>query len=152
MDVSSQGKYPANKLSNFAGHRFEIDGVTCNSCEGFLQSLKFKSPEMQVEVCKLVGFSAKKKGSLKNWQHTQTLYWQGKEINRHSDEYQTLITKAFNCMCDQSDSFRRALIASGDSNLTHKMGRNKPNETVLTTQEFISRLNECRNKLKTKLF
>ena len=152
MDVSSRGKYPANKLSNFAGHRFEIDGVVCNSMEGFLQALKFKSPEMQVEVCKLVGFGAKKKGSNKNWQQSQTLYWQGQEINRQSDEYQTLITRAYDCMFDQSDSFRRALSAAGDAKLTHKMGRNKPAETVLTTNEFISRLNACRDKLTEKLF
>jgi hypothetical protein len=152
MDISSRGKYPANKLSNFAGHRFTIDEVQCNSMEGFLQALKFKSPEMQVEVCKLVGGGAKKKGSKKNWQTTQTLYWRGIAINRQSNEYQELITRAYNSMFEQSNSFKRALAASGDSNLTHKMGRNKPAETVLTTQEFISRLNTCRKKLKAKLF
>jgi predicted NAD-dependent protein-ADP-ribosyltransferase YbiA (DUF1768 family) len=152
MDIRSSGKYPANKLSNFAGHRFTIDGIQCNSFEGFLQSLKFKSPEMQVEVCKLVGFAAKKKGADKNWQQCQTLYWQGNEINRHSDDYQILLDRAYNAMFEQSDSFRRALIASGDSTLTHKMGRNKPSETVLTTHEFISRLNKCRKKLTKKLF
>ena len=65
MDIRSNSKYPANKLSNFAGHRFELDGVVCNSMEGFLQAVKFSNPNIQEEVCKLVGFAAKKKGSKK---------------------------------------------------------------------------------------
>jgi len=152
MDISSKGSYPSNKLSNFAGHRFTLDEVQINSMEGFLQSLKFKSPEMQAEVCKLVGFSAKKKGSSKDWRKTQTLYWKGTEIKRDSDDYQTLLDRAYNAMFEQSDSFRRALIASGESTLTHKMGKNKKSETVLTTNEFISRLYKIRRKLKQKLF
>lgn len=152
MEIYSKNKYPANKLSNFADHRFEIDGVQCNSMEGFLQSLKFKGLEMQAEVCKLVGFDAKKKGSDKNWQRTQTLYWRGNEINRISEEYQQLISKAYECMYNQSDSFKRALMDSGKSVYTHKMGSNKPMETILTTDEFISRLNDCRDRLTKKLF
>lgn len=52
MDIGSQNSYPASALSNFAPHPFIIDGIECNSMEGFLQSLKFKNPEMQKEVCK----------------------------------------------------------------------------------------------------
>lgn len=59
MDIGSGNGWPSASLSNFAGHRFEVDGVECYSMEGFLQSLKFKSPEMQTEVCKLIGKAAK---------------------------------------------------------------------------------------------
>ena len=59
--------------------------------EGFIQSLKFKSPEMQAEVCKLVGYAAKKKGTNKNWQQTQTLWWKGEPIKRSSEDYQKLL-------------------------------------------------------------
>lgn len=38
MDVGSKNAYPASALSNFSPHPFEIDGVKCNSMEGFLQS------------------------------------------------------------------------------------------------------------------
>jgi len=75
MDVGSNSKYPAGALSNFSGHRFQLDGITCNSMEGFLQSLKFKSEEMQVHVCTLIGIAAKRKGSKKKWFRTQTLWW-----------------------------------------------------------------------------
>ena len=57
MNIGSGNKYPSNALSNFAPHPFMIDGVECNSMEGFLQGLKFKNPDMQAEVCKLVGYA-----------------------------------------------------------------------------------------------
>ena len=47
-------------------------------------------------------------------------------------------------MFDQNESFRKALLASGDSVLTHSMGSNKESETVLTEREFCSRLMRLR--------
>ena len=58
MDVGSKNGYPAGALSNFSPHPFIIDGVQCNSMEGFLQGLKFESKEMQEYVCSLVGYAA----------------------------------------------------------------------------------------------
>ena len=98
MDIGSKNGYPASALSNFAPHPFELDGVKCNSMEGFLQGLKFESKEMQEYVCTLVGFAAKKKGGNKNWQHNQTLYWRGEPIKRDSEEYQNLLNRAYNAM------------------------------------------------------
>jgi predicted NAD-dependent protein-ADP-ribosyltransferase YbiA (DUF1768 family) len=37
MDIGSRHGYPANALSNFAPHPFNMDGVACASMEGFLQ-------------------------------------------------------------------------------------------------------------------
>jgi len=148
MDISSKGGYPSNKLSNFAGHRFTIDGVTCNSMEGFLQSLKFSNPDMQVEVCKLVGYAAKKKGKDKNWRTKQILYWRGIEIKRDSQRYQDLLDRAYKEMAIQSEGFRKALLASGDGLLTHSIGRRKKNETILTTTEFCSRLIKLREQIR----
>ena len=65
MDISSKSSYPGGALSNFAPHPFKFRGFEVNSMEGFLQGLKFKSPEMQAEVFKLVGRAAKKKGAKK---------------------------------------------------------------------------------------
>ena len=147
MNISSNGKYPSNKLSNFAGHRFIIDDVECYSFEGFLQSLKFKSKEIQVEVCKLIGKAAKKRGSNKNWKKTQTLYWRGKPYKRKSKEYQELLDRAYKLMFEQSKGFRKALIASKGMSLTHSIGKNKESETVLTKSEFCKRLNNLRKLL-----
>ena len=147
MDIGSGGNWPSCALSNFAPHPFEIDGVKCNSMEGFLQSLKFKSIDMQEYVCTLVGMKAKMKGKNKNWWKTQTLWWRGEEIDRHSNEYQELLDRAFNELSKNS-SFQRALLATKNSTLTHSIGKNDAHRTVLTTSEFCSRLTKIRVKLQ----
>lgn len=149
MDIGSKSGYPSSSLSNFAPHAFVLDEVQCASMEGFLQSLKFSNPDMQVEVCKLVGITAKRRGSKKNWKITQTLYWRGKPYKRDSEDYQKLLDRAYYAL-SQNASFQRALLATGNSSLTHSIGKNKINETVLTVQEFTSRLYKLRNELQQK--
>ena len=146
MDIGSGTGYPSAALSNFAPHGFIIDGIECASMEGFLQSLKFSSPEMQKEVCKLVGKAAKFKGKKKKWYRTQTLYWQGQELKRDSEEYQQLLDRAFEAL-SENEGFKKALLATGNATLTHSIGKRKQNETVLTVQEFTSRLYKLRDKL-----
>lgn len=147
LDIGSGKDYPSNALSNFAPHPFVIDGVECNSMEGFLQSLKFKEPEMQKEVCKLVGKAAKFKGKKKKWWQDQTLYWQGVAYKRESQEYQDLLDRAYNEL-SKNESFQRALLATGNATLTHTIGKRKETETVLTAREFCSRLTAIRQQLK----
>lgn len=146
MDISSGSGYPASSLSNFAPHEFEIDGVKCASMEGFLQSLKFQNPEMQKYVCSLVGKAAKFKGKNKKWQKTGNLYWQGKVIKRDSERYQELLDNAYNALA-KNQSFKKALLATGNATLTHSIGKTKISETILTKTEFVSRL----TKIKTTL-
>ena len=148
MDIKSGKPYPANALSNFAPHEFFVDGVRCASMEGFLQSLKFKNPDMQEAICRMVGFAAKKAGSNKNWKTKQVLYWRGKEYKRNSGEYTDLLWRAY-CALSLNKKFRKALLATGDATLTHSIGRNKINETVLTRQEFCGILHALRNEYKT---
>ena len=147
MDIGSGSGWPSSALSNFAPHPFVIDGIECNSMEGFLQSLKFKEPAMQIEVCKLVGKAAKFKGKKKKWWKTQILYWQGQEFKRDSFEYQALITRAFEALAENS-SFQKALLATGSAVLTHSIGKNDPSQTVLTSREFCSRLMMLRSRLQ----
>lgn len=147
MDIGSGNGYPAASLSNFAPHGFVIDGIECASMEGFLQSLKFSSPDMQVEICKLVGKAAKTRGASKNWRQKQTLYWKGKAYKRDSEEYQKLLDKAYNQLA-KNEGFKKALLATGDATLTHSKGKKKMSETVLTTKEFTSRLTKIRERLK----
>jgi len=147
MDIGSGNTYPAGALSNFAPHPFEIDGIPCNSMEGFLQSLKFKSEDMQKEVCLLVGKKAKFKGKKKNWYITQTLWWKGVEIDRHSQEYQDLLDKAFGLLA-KNTKFRSALLATQNAVLTHSIGKRDAHKTILTTQEFCSRLTRIREQMK----
>lgn len=146
MDIGSSKGWPSSSLSNFAPHPFVIDNIECASMEGFLQSLKFKSPEMQIEVCKLIGKAAKFKGKKKKWWKDQTLYWQGKSIKRDSEEYQELLKRAYDALFE-NEGFRRALEATKGATLTHSIGNNDIHRTVLTEREFISQLNRLRKKL-----
>jgi hypothetical protein len=148
MDIKSGKTYPSCALSNFAPHPFVFEHVKCNSMEGFLQGLKFKNAEMQEHICTLVGFKAKKAGANKNWQRSQLLYWQGIPYARSSDDYQTLLDAVYWELFDQNDKARKALLATLDSNLTHSIGRRKKSETVLTAQEFCSRLLSIRKRLQ----
>lgn len=143
MDIGSGNGYPSSALSNFSPYTFEVDGVQCASMEGFLQSLKYSNVDMQIHVCTLVGKKAKFKGKKKNWYRTQTLYWKGEEINRHSERYQELLDKAFNCLA-KNEKFQKALLATGKATLTHSMGRKDPSKTVLTVSEFCGRLTKIR--------
>lgn len=147
MDIGSKHGYPASALSNFAPHPFTIDGVYCASMEGFLQSLKFEKPDVQVEVCKLVGLAAKRRGSsrTKAWQRVQHLWWRGQSLDRHGRNYQALLDRAYAAMYEQSPSFRKALTASGQAVLRHSMGRTSPRETILTVAEFCGRLTQLRD-------
>jgi predicted NAD-dependent protein-ADP-ribosyltransferase YbiA (DUF1768 family) len=147
MDIGSGKGYPSSALSNFAPHPFEIDFVLCNSMEGFLQSLKFQNQDMQIYVCSLVGFQAKYKGKQKRWWTTQKLYWRGMEMDRHGKEYQDLLDRAYDALAKNS-GFRAALLATGNATLTHSMGKADPHHTVLTKNEFCSRLLKIRERMK----
>lgn len=149
MDIKSGCGYPASSLSNFSPHPFEIDGVQCNSMEGFLQSLKFDNPSFQQYVCTLVGVQAKFKGKKKRWWIKQTLYWKGKEYDRHGQEYQDLLDRAYLALA-KNEGFRKALLATGSANITHSIGKHKESETILTKREFCSRLMKVRDMIKNE--
>lgn len=151
MDIGSGSGYPSDSLSNFAPHPFVIDGVHCSSMEGFLQSLKFESVDMQRYVCTLVGRAAKRKGHKKKWFKKQELYWNGETYKRDSPEYQYLLNRAYNELY-KNDGFRRALDATRGCVLTHSIGKSRQNETVLTTSEFCGKLTYMRDhgELPTK--
>jgi predicted NAD-dependent protein-ADP-ribosyltransferase YbiA (DUF1768 family) len=150
MDIGSGTGYPSAALSNFAPHPFVMDGVLCNSMEGFLQSLKFKDPEMQRQVCLLVGKAAKFKGKKKKWWRTQKLYWKGNEYDRDGEEYQLLLDRAFRALA-QNEGFAKALLATGSAALTHSIGKANKAETVLTRSEFCGRLTKLRKELQLEI-
>jgi predicted NAD-dependent protein-ADP-ribosyltransferase YbiA (DUF1768 family) len=140
MDIGSGREYPANALSNFSPHPFIFRGFQINSMEGFLQGLKFVSLAKQEYVFTLVGKAAKFAGKNKKWWRDQRLYFQGEPINRCSKEYDSLLIEAYTEMTKQSDSFRRALLASHNAVFTHSMGKSDKHRTVLTEREFCNLL------------
>lgn len=147
LDIYSTEPYPSDALSNFYPHAFEIDGVSCASMEGFLQSLKTKNTALQEKVCGLAKKEAKFFFSRKiqnlRWKLTGNLYWKGKAVKRTSDEYQLLLDRAYDALYT-NPAFVKALIDSDGKRLTHKCGKHDTGKTVLTEYEFISRLLKLR--------
>ena len=58
---------------------------------------------------------------------------------RDSEEYKNLLNRAYNRLYT-NEKFRKALEATNGSNIEHSIGKTKQSETVLTKQEFCSRL------------
>ena len=146
IDIGSKCEYPASELSNFAAHLFVFDGVECASMEGLLQSFRIPDFEKQKEMCKLVGFKAKKAGFEFDWRKTQTLHWNGIEYKRDSKEYQDLLDRAYAAL-GSNKGVQEALKATGDDILSHPIGKTDIRETILTRSEFCTRLTKLRKSL-----
>lgn len=149
MDIGSREGFPAGDLSNFSPFTFFFDGVQCDSMEGLLQSLKTSEIQIQLEICKLVGINAKKRGRKfdKFWKNDQKLWWLGQVFDRHSEEFQKLLDRAFGALSTNTE-FQKALLATGDEILTHSIGKSDKHDTVLTEDEFCSRLMKTREVLR----
>ena len=153
IDIHSKGGYPSSALSNFAKHKFTVDGIRCGSMEGFLQSLKYKNRLLARSVAKKSGKRAKRAGDRrKGWRRRGVLYWKGKKYERLSPALSALIRRAYEAMFRESSDFRAALGASMGYTLTHSLGKSDPFDTVLTEGEFIGHLNHLRrNCLSAKV-
>lgn len=158
MDIGGNNKGVAGRLSNFTARPFIFDGVECASMEGLLQSFKFENELIQVEVCKLVGITAKRRGQKRNkaWKSTQTLWWKGVAFSRKSKEYQELLDRVYEALFT-NEKFKSDLLSTNNAVFTHSIGNNKESETVLTESEFCKRLTKIRdsnlwdNKIKEQL-
>jgi predicted NAD-dependent protein-ADP-ribosyltransferase YbiA (DUF1768 family) len=146
IDIKAKAPFPAGALSNFAPHRFELDGVTCGSMEGFLQGLKVEDPAEQERLCALSGGEAQGRGRQHEWKTSGTLWWRGKPVDRLSDEYQALLDRAYDALFEQNKKFRDALAATGEAVLVHSIGSDDLTETILTPGEFCARLERLRGR------
>lgn len=144
INIHSRGAYPASELSNFASHSFTFNNVACRSMEGLLQSLKFKDPEQQKNVCQMEGKAAKEYGLSVDWRKTQTLWWQGTAMARHGQAYQSFLDNAFHALYSQNADAKKALMDTGKQHIIHSIGVIDPAETVLTEKEFCDRLLKLR--------
>jgi len=144
LDIRSNGMYPSNVLSNLCSNGFRFDGTVCSSMEGFLQSLKHKEKDKQLQLCSMKGGNARKR-SVTSWQTDQIVWWKGVAIDRQSEEYQKLLRRAYQAMFDQSERFRAALMSTRGITLTHTSGETNPYKTILTAQEFCTILTEMRD-------
>ena len=148
FDIRAKASFPAGALSNFAPHNFVFDDVPCACMEGLLQSLKISDLDEQRRICGLTGPHAQSIGRKHDWSISGTLWWNGKAVDRLSDEYQALLDRAYDTLFARSEKFRTALAATGTTQLVHTLGKPDPCETILTADEFCSRLMRLRERAR----
>ena len=146
-DIYSHGTREESELSNFCRSNFYFEGVLCVSMEGFLQALKTPNLNEQIRICGLKGKLAKKAGLAVPNFDGEHLFWKGNTFNRFSEEYHTLVRRAYRARFEQDEDFRCALKTSKHKKLIHTIGNNDPKSTILTTDEFIGFLRELQNEL-----
>jgi hypothetical protein len=150
IDIYSKFPGPAGLLSNFTEYHFIFDEIECASMEGLLQSFKIADTEQQRTICQLAGKAAKQKGEelLPDGNPTMTLYWKGQKLDRFGENYQNLLDRAYLTVARQSPDFQTTLLETGDEELIHTIGLKDPKLTVLTTDEFCSRLMKLRTIIR----
>lgn len=127
-------------LSNLADKPFTFRGIKTATIEGVLQSLKVYDVQQQAEFWGMKGFRAKKAGRHINWQDDQILWWNETPIDRHGEEYQLLLDELYGQCYAQCQPFRQVLLDARDAELDHTIGNTDPERTILTVDEFLSRL------------
>lgn len=138
-------------LSNLYPMQFKFRGKKVNSIEGVFQGIKYKDKKIQNLILNYSGVDAYHTRSANQsdfWGETGILYWQGKPMNRHSEEYQLFIDELFSAL--SNPLYRRMLNATGEKYLLHHIGRDDSNETVLTRSEYEERLNTLRAFIREK--
>jgi hypothetical protein len=175
VNVVSWSKTPEiAQLSNFAESKFDVEltendlkkigftksprdkntlKIKCGSVEGFLQALKIRDPQLQLEVSLTHGKDAKKAGrdALSEIRNRKRIcFLQGFEFEYASPIHRALIEFS---IWEKFRTDRRsieALLWTGDAEITHNMGKfdPKPGKTSLPKQVFTRILKECREMVK----
>ena len=81
-----------------------------------------------------------------DWKNTGKLYWQGKEIDRYSKEYENIVDEMYICAI-QNPLYRNAL-KKCEKYIMHSIGDKEKSETVFTRYEFEKELNCLKDFLK----
>lgn len=143
IDYRVEGEFQI--LSNLADKRFIFDGEHIRNLEGVLQSIKLVNEAEQVEFWQQPGYWCKKAGRKIPWQGSRILWWKGVPMDRDGEDYQAFLDRLYGAVFAQNEKFREALIASGDQELIHTIGSTDPEFTILTQEEFLSRLRMLRD-------
>lgn len=138
-------------LSNLYPMRFKFRGKWVNSIEGVLQGIKHQDKKLQNLVFNYYGIDAyhtRGSNTLDFWGNTGILYWQGKPIDRQSEDYQIFLDELY-LSAVKNPLYKKCLISTGEKYLLHHIGNNNSTETVLTRFEYEQRLNALREYIKT---
>ena len=138
-------------LSNLYPIEFKFKGKKVRSIEGVLQGIKYKDKKIQNLILKYAGVDAyhtRGANTLDMWTQNQTLYWQGKEMKRNSEEYQFFLDELY-LSAIKNPIYKRALLSTENKYLLHHIGNTDIAQTVLTRFEYEQRLNCLREYIKT---
>ena len=142
-----KGSY-SKVLSNLFPYKFEFRSKKLSSIESFFQGIKFLDIEMQNLVFSYSGLDSNnvKICSGYDWKKTGILYWQGKEIDRYSKEYDDLVDEMY-ISAIQNPLYRNVL-KNCNKSIIHTIGEKEKTETVFTRYEFEKQLNCLKDFLK----
>ena len=151
INVGYKHKGPyAKVLSNLFPYEFKFKGKKLSSIESFFQGIKFKDVEMQNLVFKYSALNSNyvKVCSGYEWKETGIIYWQGKDIDRYSQEYDDLIDELY--ISAIQNPLYRNLLKTIDKEIIHTMGGKEKQDTVFTRYEFEKQLNCLKDFLKER--
>lgn len=152
VNMFRDSPWPGNVLSNFADTPFSIDGVYCSCSESFIQSLKISDSSEQEGFCGLQGEEAWKKGSklTEGVFISERVWWRGTPYTLHSQEHFDLVKRGLSEKFCQSEKAREALLATGDSALTHDYGQPLGKKQSLPVDTFCQIVTEIRTEYEGK--
>jgi hypothetical protein len=106
------------KVSNLSYSLFFFEGRECHSIEGWYQGTKRSGDDIQDHIFKTSGIYAKNFSKPTNY-----IYWNSEKIKAGSQSHWDLIFQAQICKYTQDKEAKEALLSSGNSSITHKVGR-----------------------------
>ena len=135
-------------LSNLHPYEFKFRGKKVKSIEGVFQGIKFKDKKAQNLMLNYFGIASNniKVATDYVWQDTGILYWQGKEMNRYSKEYDDFLDELY--VSAISNPLYRGMLKNIDKYILHSMGKKNKEETVFTRYEFERMLNCLKEYVK----
>ena len=146
INIAPGADYPGNMLDVYTAYLFTFrEGFLVNSLAGFLESLKYRNNDDQKKMMQVVDA-----GKIKGIKRIpEIVFWKGESIERNSQEYQQLLDEVFKSLFTQSAAAKQALIDTKDEALSCRYENDK-SKTLLTRDEFITRLLNLREQLNSK--
>lgn len=151
IEIRYRGVGLERELSNLYPHDFVLEGIKYASMEAFFACLRTDNESSKPNLRNTYGYLAWKLGHQFDWTAKQVVYYHGKEIDRHSEEYKTLITSAFDALYE-NPNFKNALERTKNFTLKHEIGKSSNYKSLLTRKQFIGQLNRLRKKLDERKF
>ena len=142
INVGYKLKGPLSKaLSNLFPYSFVFKGKRVESIEAVFQGIKFPNKKEQNYVLAYKGLDANnvKITSNYDWKESGNLYWQGKAINRFSNEYKDFVEELY--VSAIQNPLYRNLLKNTKKYIMHSIGVTDEKLTVFTRYEFEEMLN-----------